>query len=170
MIDRLKEQISIGINSKYRDKQIASIENNTATLKNYIIKSKPLNTVELTEITKEIDSALQEIKRIDEHDKKLVSVEKDIVGMRRIVGESKDFQEWRVLTPEVQRLKDEHISRKEFESDIKRLDEKIDSVNTRIKDLREIKFWSKRAVLDIALAIVATVSTAIAALLAAGII
>ena len=141
--ERIIGKISVRINAKFRDKQIASIEHTTASLKDYINKSEPTDKVELTEITKKIDTALQEIKRIDEHDKKILSVEKDIVGMRRLVGESKEFQEWRALTSDVQRLKDEHVARKEFDANIRRLDEKIDSVNTLSETLEKLGFGQK---------------------------
>ena len=170
IVSKLIEQFIIRLNIKSREKQVASIEHNTDSLKSYISKTKQDNKWELTEITKKIDVALQEIKRIDEHDKKLLDVEKDIVGMRHIVGESKDFQEWRALTCDVQRLKDEQVGRKEYDADLKRLDEKIELINDRIEDAREIKFWSKRTILDVALAVFAAVASTIAGLLAAGII
>jgi hypothetical protein len=114
-------------------------------------------------IAEKIDKALKEIKRIDEHEKKLMSVEKDIVGMRRLVGSSQEFQDWRVMASDVETLKKTHVTKELFESEIRRIDQKIDS-------LKEIKFWSKRAIVDIVLAMVATVSTTIATLMAAGII
>lgn len=153
---------SLGLISRKR--QIGVIEQSTNGLRRHISRL-PQKDVrdDIEEITGKIDTALKEMKRIDEHEKKLVSFEKDMTGMRRLVGESKEFQDWRVMVSDVDILKKNHVSKELFESEIKRLDQRIES-------LREIKFWSKRTALDIVLAVVATVSTTIATLLAAGII
>lgn len=55
-----------------------------------------------------------------------------------------------------------------FGGTVKRIDERINGLGKRIDDLRETKLWSKRTVIDIVLAIIATASTIIAALLASG--
>jgi hypothetical protein len=137
-----------------RLRQVDLIEDSTIGLKKSIarIPEKDVRE-EILATAKKIDGALQEVKRIDE----------EISKVRQLVGRSKEFQDWKLLISDVDRLKGENVPRGVFESEVKRLDQKIDS-------LREIKFWSTRTVVDIALAIIATVSTIIAALLAAGII
>jgi len=37
------------------------------------------------------------IKKIDEYEKRISKIEEDICGVRRIIGVSKEFQDWRVL-------------------------------------------------------------------------
>ncbi len=97
------------------------------------------------------------VNRLEKQEELVTTISEDVDGVRRLVGVSKEFQDWRLLISDVTRLKEEHISKREFDVDIKRLDEKIekgfDSFNTRIEDLKAIKFWSKRTVLEIALTI-----------------
>lgn len=127
------------------------------------VSQKGIRT-ELTEMTEKIDEALKEIKRIDEHETKLNELERDIGGVRTLIGASEKYQEWRVLTSDVNALKRmPHVSKEVFDSEIKRLDQRIDA-------LKEIKFWSRRTIVDVILAVIATASTTIAGLLAAGII
>ena len=68
-----------------------------------------------------------------------------------------DFQDLRVYTTDVEYLKKTHVHKEVFLVEIKRLDEKInrglEALNTRIEDLKAIKFWSKRTLLEIALAV-----------------
>lgn len=77
---------------------------------------------ELTEHAKMLEKALEEIKRID----------KDIGGVRQLMGTSKEYQDWRLLVSDVHRLKGEHVSQKAFQG-------KIDELNTRINSLYTIK-------------------------------
>jgi len=150
---------------KLRENQVSIIKRSTSGLRRSISRLEQEDMrAYVEEIAKKIDKALEEIKRVDEHEKKLLSVEKDIVGVRRLVGVSQEFQDWRTLTSDVEILtKRPHVPKELFESEIKRLDQRIDA-------FKEIKFWSKRTIVDITLAVIATASTIIAALLAADII
>ena len=69
----------------------------------------------------------------------------------------KDLQDFRVFITDIEYLKKSHVHKEVFLVEIKRLDEKInrglEALNTRIEDLKAIKFWSKRTLLEIALAI-----------------
>ena len=144
-----------------RIEQVDLIERSTDGLKESIarIPEKDIRE-ELLSNTKKIDKSLQEIKRIDE----------EIDKVRQLVGVSQEYQDWRVLVSDVHRLKGEHVPREVFDTEIKRIDEKInkglEALNTRIEDLKAIKFWSKRTVLEIALAVWGAIVT----LYAAGII
>jgi len=118
----------------------------------------------LLEATEEIQASLEQINRIEQHEKKIAAMEGEIAGVRKLIGSSREFQDWKVLVDDVATFKKTpHVSKDLFESEIKRLDQRIDS-------LKEIKFWSKRTILDIALAVLATASTVIVGLLGAGII
>lgn len=160
----LFQRLQAAVYSEVRKNQVDVIQSSTEGLK------KSISSLEegrmrkfMGDVAKTIDRAIEEIKRIDDYEKKLSSVEKDIRGVRRLVGASREFQDWRVLTTDVEGLKRTHVSKELFESETKRLDQKIDA-------LKEIRFWSKRTLLDIFLASVASASTITAALLAMGII
>jgi hypothetical protein len=108
----------------------------------------------IIESTKKLENEIEQLnKKFDE----------EIGGVRKMIGTTKDYQDFRVFATDVDDLKKSHVHRDVFDSEIKRLDERINS-------LKEIKFWSKRAIVDMALAAVAIASTIVAALLAAHII
>ena len=113
--------------------------------------------------TEGISSRITEVKKIDEHEKRIEKIEQDIGGVRKIIGVTKEFQDWRILVSDVNRLKGEHVPKEVFESEIKRLEDKIKGTNTRIEDLKAIKFWSKRTLLEIALGIWGAIITLYAA-------
>lgn len=118
----------------------------------------------LLKAAEDIQTSLSKLKRLEEHDKKIAAIEGEIAGVRKLIGTSKEYQDWKVLVEDVADFKKTpHVAKELFESEIKRLDQRIDG-------LKEIKFWSKRTVLDVGLAALATTSTIIAALLGAGII
>jgi len=118
----------------------------------------------LLKAAEDIETSLMKLKRLDGHDRKIAAIEGEIEGVRKLIGTSKEYQDWKVLVEDVAAFKrTPHVTRELFESEIKRLDQRIDS-------LKEIKFWSKRTILDVSLAALATTSTIIAALLGAGII
>jgi hypothetical protein len=162
--------------SVLKGEQVGVIERSTDGLKKSIAKiSEDDIRNEMYATMKDMGFALREIKRLDD----------DMSKMRQLVGSSQEYQEWKLLVSDVDRLKGEHVPREVFDAHIERIDEKIDkgldSLNTRIEkglgalsirieDLKAIKFWSKRTILDIVLAIIATASTIIAALLAAGVL
>jgi len=139
---------------KKRRKQI---EESMGTIKK---EAEAIPTEELrTKIVKATERLEKQIEPLYEKYKKL---ESDVVGVRKLVG-TKGFGEWRALTSDVEYLRTTHITRETLDAHIKRLDEKIDkgleALHTRIEDLKAIKFWSKRTVLEIALAIMAIIAT-----------
>lgn len=118
----------------------------------------------LLKAAEDIEMSLSKLRRLEEHDQKIAAMEDEIQGVRKLIGTSKEYQDWKVLVEEVADFKKTpHVTKELFESETKRLDQRIDG-------LKEIKFWSKRTVLDVGLAAFATTSTIIAALLGAGII
>lgn len=117
----------------------------------------------LEERVKSIEDALLKIRRFEKIDEKMASIEGEIRGIRTLVGVSTEFQDWRVMASDVETMKKTHVAKDLFASEIKRLDQRIDS-------LKEIKFWSKRTIVDIILAIIATASTTIVTLIVAGIL
>jgi len=149
------------VQEKIRKEQLLVIEKSAEELKDVSkIQADVLKASirkELTGITEKIDKALEEIQRIDEHQRKLEDSQKDVGARQLPESGGKIFVSDSILKERSPVLKEV------FVSEIKRLDQRID-------DLKEIRFWSKRALVDIALAIIATASTTIAALLAAGII
>lgn len=83
--------------------------------------------------------------------------EQEITGLHKLVGSSEGLLVLRTFSSDIEHLKETHVIKDVFETHIKRLDEKIDkgleALNRRIEDLKAIKFWSKRTLLEIALGI-----------------
>jgi hypothetical protein len=125
-------------------------------------------------IPEEIDLRSKIIKGTTELEDQIKELQKrldtEVGGVRQLIGTSERFLDWKAFTTDVEHLKTTHIAKETFHSEIKRIDEKIDksfeALNTRIEDLKAIKFWSKRTLLEIALAIWGAIVT----LYAAGII
>ena len=117
-----------------------------------------------TEIIGATERLGTQVKQLDE------KLGQEISAVRRLIGSSESLQDWKLLVSDVHRLKGEHVPREIFDTEVRRIDEKIDNwlkaLNTRLEDLKAIKFWSKRTLLEIALAIM----TVIAALYGAGVI
>jgi len=95
------------------------------------------------------------------------NINREIVILRRLVDLTREVKDWKTLISDVDKLKEEYVLREVIDARIERLDEKIDNgleaLHTRIEDLKAIKFWSKRTLLEIALAIVATITSLYAA-------
>jgi len=158
------------------DEQVDVIERSTDGLKKSIARiSEEDIRDELLAATSRIDTSLEEIKRLDE----------EVGRMRKLVGATKEYQDWRLLVSDVDRLKGEHVPKPVFDANVERLDEKIEkglenlskrveervkAVDTRIEDIKAIKFWSKRTLLEIALAIWGAIVTLIVALIGVGIL
>jgi len=117
-----------------------------------------------------IDNALRQMEHLKKYDKRLGFIEQEIGGVRKLIGVTKEYQDFIVLTSTVDEIKKNYVNRPLFDETIKRVDERINGVNTRIEDIKTIKFWSKRTIIDVILGAIATTSTLIAALLAAGIL
>lgn len=116
----------------------------------------------LLKAAEEIENSLSELKRLENHEQKIAALEGEIKGVRKLIGTTKEYQDWRLLVSDVEAFKaTPHIGKALFDSEIKRLDQRIDA-------LKEVKFWSKRTIVDIVLAAIAAASTIIAALLATG--
>jgi predicted transcriptional regulator len=60
---------------------------------------------------------MQEIKRLDN----------EIGKVRQLVGVTKEFQDWKLLVSDVDRLKGEHVPREVFESKLRELSTKIEA-------------------------------------------
>lgn len=99
-----------------------------------------------------ISGSILDVKRLEQHEYKLKSIEQEIGGVRKMIGTTKEYQDFRAFTSDITELKKTHVHKEVFESEIKRLDQ-------RIEDLKAIKFWSKRTLLEMALAIIAAIAT-----------
>ena len=111
------------IQEELKQKQVRTIKDSTSALEKSIAKipQKGMRD-ELLSATKRIDEALTEIKRIDD----------DIGKMRKLVGMTKEVQDWRVLMTDIDRLKTEHVPKEVFES-------KISELSTRLEALSDIR-------------------------------
>jgi hypothetical protein len=155
---------------RMRTKAVRETESKLIGQKTEQIKSQAEKVQDLTQretllkATKDIELSLAKLSVLEQQAQKMNAIEGEIEGVRKLIGTSKEYQDWKILVEEVASFKKiPHVTKELFDSEIRRLDQRIDS-------LREIKFWSKRTALDLALAALATTSTIIAALLAAGLI
>ena len=125
------------LRQRIRTKQRQKIEETVDNLKEDA-KAIP-ETVELRnkilESTQRLDNQIKELNR---------KVDEDVQALRRLVGTSEDFLDWKAFSTDVKLLKETHITKEIFDTHIERLDEKInkglDALNTRIEDLKAIKF------------------------------
>lgn len=79
------------------------------------------------ESTRKLQYSLSQIKRIDEYERKLRLMEEEIGGVRKMIGVSKEYQDWRLLASDVSRLKGEHVPREVFDSKVRELSTKIEA-------------------------------------------
>ena len=56
------------------------------------------------------------------------------------------------------------MSKSVFDETVKRLEERTSALNTRLNDTRELRFWSRRTLVDILLALMAAAATIYAAI------
>jgi hypothetical protein len=133
-VHRLLRRLTERANEKVRSERVISLEKSASGLEASISKlpeSEARST--LGKLAKEIDKALEDIKRVD----------KELLGVRKIMGASKEYQDWRVLISDVDRLKGEHVSKGEFESEIKRVDDRIkeglNAIGSRVSALSDIR-------------------------------
>jgi len=129
------------------------------------ITQKEIRT-RVLESTGAIEVALRQMRRLDPLERSVTAIQEEIKGVRTLIGATKEFQEFRVLTSEVDRLSREHVSKDVFDETVRRLDQQLEALTTRFNDLRETKFWSRRTLIDIALGLIAAISTIYAAKLA----
>jgi hypothetical protein len=114
-----------------------------------------------------IEATVRLENQMKELEKKLAE---EVSGVRQLVGSSRKYLDWKAFTSDLELLRTTHVPKGEFKIQIERLDERIGALNTRLDDLKEVRFARARTILEIVLGAMAVVSTVIAALLATGII
>lgn len=83
-------------------------------------------------IENRLGSIEESIQKIGEMSKRVASVEGDIKGIRTVMGTSIDVKDWRLIMPDIETLKKEHVPKEVFEA-------KVNELNTRINSLSEMK-------------------------------
>lgn len=111
------------VNEAIKSEQVDVIEKSTKGLRKSITKIREENIRnDLLSATKKIDQSLQKIKRLDE----------EISKVKQQVGVSQEYQDWKLLVSDVDRIKGEHVPREVLEA-------KVNELNTRIDSLAGIK-------------------------------
>lgn len=131
-----------------------SLRTNIKEIVDQTLREKMLN------VAKDLESSLSQIKELD----------KQMTVVKNLMRTSEDFKDVLVLMETVKEIRENYVKKEVLKEQLNRFDDRISAMNTRISDLKAIKFWSKRTVVDVVLAIIAAVSTVIAALIAAGIL
>jgi len=75
-----------------------------------------------------LKSIEESIQKIGEMGKRVASVEGDVKGIRTVMGTSIDVKDWRLIMPDVEKLKKEHVSKEIFDAKVTELNTRIDSV------------------------------------------
>jgi len=147
LFERLKPFLLLNISKNQVKNATRTMEQQISTLKEVPARSELLKSLEKIETS---------VKKTDE-------LHEELIGVRKLIGASEEFKDWKILVSDVDKLRKEHVAKGEFDAKIERLDEKIEkgleALNTRIEDLKAIKFWSKRTLLEIALTIWAAILT-----------
>jgi hypothetical protein len=129
---------------------------------------KDTQAIQVNELKEKIAEKTVRLKdEIEKLDKK---TQDQFDRIRKLIGTSEKYLDWRVFSSDIEQLKQTHVPKGEFDIEIKRLNERIDALNTRIADLREVKLARTRTILEVALGIATITSTLVAALLAAHIL
>lgn len=138
-----------------REKQRKKIKSTVTDLKRFAegIPETVQLKKKIIESTKRLEG---QIKNLNKKFEEEVSVLRDLVGAEEHLG-------WRAFSFDIKRLKETHLEKEVFDTHVRRLDEKIENkteaLNTRIEDLKAIKFWSKRTLLEIALTVWGSIMT-----------
>ena len=152
---RFKEvygSVEIILRMRAREAKIRSIEEEIEEIATGIKKIQDESLrAKMLEHTNKISDSILDVKKLEQHELRLKSIEQEIGGVREMIGTTKEYQDFRAFTSDITELKKTHVHKEVFESEIKRLDQ-------RIEDLKAIKFWSKRTLLEIALAIMTVIA------------
>lgn len=118
------------LKSLKRTAEIRSIEEQLAEIKADInkIRGKKLQT-KMLQHTSRISDSLVSVKTLEEHERKLKSMEDDLTGVRRLIG-TKGFGEWKSLVFDVEYLK----KRVEDVSDIRESYKEVLDHQTKVLD------------------------------------
>ena len=65
--------------------------------------------------------------QLKDQERLITAIKEDVDGVRQLVGVSKEYQDWKILVSDVDRLKGEHVPREVFESKINELSTKIEA-------------------------------------------
>lgn len=125
MIISLRYRLSLLEHEKL-EKNAQALKEDVALIAEENLRSRLENT------SRKIDDAIQQIKRIEEHEQKLVSMEGEMKDFRTIVGRSKDFQFLKSFTSDLEYLKQTHLDKEVFNA-------KISELNNQIASFKEIR-------------------------------
>jgi len=107
-----------------RDQQVDVIQRSATEIKKSASKIAESDLRrEISNYAENIDNVMGETKRLS----------KELTSLRKLIGESEDIQDWKLLITDVSRLKQEHVAREIFDAKIGELNSKIDS----FKEIKE---------------------------------
>lgn len=127
--DEFFHDVKFTIRNIKREKQSKKIENTVDVLKRDVeaIPETFKFKTQILETTSRLGVEIQELhKRVDE----------EIGAFREIVGKSEKLQDWKMFSGDVDFLKRTHVNKETYNSEIKRLE---DTINTRIDSIQNIK-------------------------------
>jgi hypothetical protein len=112
------------INKDFREEKFKAIIKSTSDLEKLIAQIPQKETrAKLLSNTKSIDQAMSEIRRLDN----------DMDKVRKMVGMTKEIQDWRVFATDLERIKSEHLPKEIFDAKLTELNTKIEALS----DMRE---------------------------------
>lgn len=111
--------------SEYRaiEEDIRTIKSATKKIEDGKLRDRMLNTAS------KIDNSISTIKKIERYEQRLDKFEREIGGVRKMIGTTKEFQDFRIFSTDVEELKKSHVHKEVFNSKIKELSTRIDSLS-----------------------------------------
>jgi len=126
----LRRLIRNRLKSRERFNEYKAIEEDIGTIKS---ASKKIEDGKLRErmlnTASKIDNSISTIKKIERYEQRLDKFETEIGGVRKMIGTAKEFQDFRIFSTDVDELKKSHVHKEVFDSKIKELSTRIDSLS-----------------------------------------
>jgi len=153
MLDLFLQDATYDLYHKELEKGAEALKSDVALVQEDDLRAR------LEKTSRKIEQTIQQIKRIEEHERRLGSMEKEITGVRRLMG-TKTFGEWKVLLSEIDKVS----ARVDSLSEIKEAYDKILAQQADvIKQQSSFLKWVKYSVIlvPIAVALVPIIETLI---------
>ena len=109
IIESVNHNIKRKMSFQKRNNEYNAIEEEVSTIKKDVRQIEDANLrTKMLESAKKIDHAILTVKTVEAHEQRLGNIEQEIGGVRKLIGISKEYQEFRILATDVDDLKKSH--------------------------------------------------------------
>jgi hypothetical protein len=120
MLSRSLEVAKATVNRRKEETKLAAI-----------VKDLERDTEAIPETVELRNKLIENVSRLDKQMKEMTAkTEENIDALRKTVGAATDFQDWKVLVTDVERLSKEHVPKEVFESKVNELMGRIDALSS----------------------------------------